>query len=1060
MAFRFAVFCDLLSSLESIACHDPPLIFSDIEDNSRREVVGWFRAHRRSIDALDTRSTVALLSSLLPERRTDRVYGIQTATLVRTLCRCLSLSSSNAKDLDAYKQPGSGDLADCLERVLQSGGPPALPVVTVEEVDDVLLHLAGQSLFSSLLIQRPPESSAVRFNSLGNLFRRLQPKEAKWLVRLILKDFAPVRLDESLVLKCMHFLLPDLLRFQQNFEAAIDSLKGPLKAYPSCPDPQSGSLLRKLVSTSLKPVIGVKVSRSEFVKARSVDHCLQLTAKRRWMVERKYDGEYCEIHVDLSKGDDWLRIFSKSGKDSTNGRRALRDTLRKCLQIGTDKCKFTDRCILLGEMVLFSDKDQQIMEFHKIRKHVSRSGVYLGTDLDSQAHEWEHLMIIFFDLLLLDANVVMHKPLEERKALLNGLYKKRQGRAMTAESKVLDFADPTSKRKLISHFAASIAARHEGLVLKCCGTPYFTLPGTSMESFHPVIKLKKDYIAGLGDEADLAVVGATYKAQEALKSSVRDVRFTHFHLGCLLNKTEVARFGSRPRFRVVGTIAQAHCIPNSILTESNHLARVLGEPYDSTLSPINFDLEVTHGLCMDVAFRDPFVFEVLGSSFSKPSGSAYWMLRFPRVRKLHKDRTWRDCVSFDELQKAAKQALSAPSDLESQETLRWIEKVERSCKRKVARMSCNTTPQSRTATSPPSSRSKSKKSPTSPFGVLGPLRLHDTTLRLVQRKHHSRMFDDGAIVQPLQDCGLLPTPPNSSPVPPDIMPTCRKRRRDEISSVADENDQNSSPKAKQLSHTAARLAGLPLELPDVLARRRQRPLEDVTSCPPQRLPPKSMRIPDDERFVARYTKPALGPQASEDTASTFQRHATNAIHTKSISAPEQTPKHETCGFRRHRSRLFRQPCALAEAVVYLDPSIVHDRSDLCSLVLKHGGAITESLSHWDRDAFAYPKLAETVSESQAYRDLQKMVLLDPSNHEVLEGTIMRAKALNGGAFRERLELYDYNMPERLCRLETSSNGDDLDRSTEAVLQECLIGVLAFDEEFGRSVFTAAHSLVD
>lgn len=38
-------------------------------------------------------------------------------------------------------------------------------------------------------------------------------------------------------------------------------------------------------------------------------------------MERKYDGEYCQIHIDLSKKDNgWLKIFSKSGRDSTSDR--------------------------------------------------------------------------------------------------------------------------------------------------------------------------------------------------------------------------------------------------------------------------------------------------------------------------------------------------------------------------------------------------------------------------------------------------------------------------------------------------------------------------------------------------------------------------------------------------------------------------------------------------------------------------------------------------------------------------------------------------------------------
>lgn len=30
--------------------------------------------------------------------------------------------------------------------------------------------------------------------------------------------------------------------------------------------------------------------------------------------------EYCQIHINLTKGKDWIKIFSKSGRDSTHDR--------------------------------------------------------------------------------------------------------------------------------------------------------------------------------------------------------------------------------------------------------------------------------------------------------------------------------------------------------------------------------------------------------------------------------------------------------------------------------------------------------------------------------------------------------------------------------------------------------------------------------------------------------------------------------------------------------------------------------------------------------------------
>ena len=101
----------------------------------------------------------------------------------------------------------------------------------------------------------------------------------------------------------------------------------------------------------------------------------------------------------------------------------------------------------------------------------------------------------------------------------------------------------------MNQFAASIACRHEGLVLKPCGVPYFA-PGSVAG-----IKLKKDYITGLGDEADFAVVGASYNAQEAKKRPGLHLKFTHFYLGCLLNREAIDNDGVRPIFKIVATMS-------------------------------------------------------------------------------------------------------------------------------------------------------------------------------------------------------------------------------------------------------------------------------------------------------------------------------------------------------------------------------------------------------------------------------------------------------------------------------------------------------------------------
>lgn len=704
MPFHFSEICVFLQRHEDLCQRQPPLLSrADRSAHSRAITESWFKSHRSAIAQLDVDSSVALLSTLLPERRTDRVYNIGAPRLVHILSRCLGLSAARAKDLHAYTQPGCGDLGESLERVLQNGGPPARPPVTLDEVDEVLYLLAGGCRFSDPAIQKlPPGSSEVRDRLIGNLLKRMQPGEAKWLVRLILKDFAPVRLNEAEILKNYHFLLPGILRFQDKFDAAIRLLNGPLNDYPSHPDSRSERLHFESAATHLKPTVGVKVGRPNFHKARSIDHCMRMLGGNQWVLERKYDGEYCEIHVDLARSTnpyECITIFSKSGKNSTADRQQLHVTLVESLQLGKPGCKIKRQAILLGEMVVYSDKDRQLKSFDEIRKHVLRSGRAIGTDADSLPKAGEHLAIVFFDILLLDDEIVMNRPVEDRRKWLREVYRKIDGRAMSAEWKVVNFAAETSARRLLmQQFAASIAQRCEGLVLKPCGVPYFALDISPAHFAHSYVKLKKDYILDMGDEADLTVVGGSYNAQQAATCGVSGVKWTEFHLGCLMNKPDVLRFDARPKFKVVGSIQQDHCIPTATLQAANALATFCATPYKANDVPANFDLDIPIACRLDTIFNAPFVFEVLGAGFEKPSNCNFYMLRHTRVKKLHEDRTWKNALSMQELQEQAAAARSILADSESQETRVWLQKLESRCRKKFERERTGTPKTTTTAT--------------------------------------------------------------------------------------------------------------------------------------------------------------------------------------------------------------------------------------------------------------------------------------------------------------------------------------------------------------------------
>lgn len=80
---------------------------------------------------------------------------------------------------------------------------------------------------------------------------------------------------------------------------------------------------------------------------------------------------------------------------------------------------------------------------------------------------------------------------------------------------------------------------------------------------------------------------------------------------------------------------------------------------------------------MDYIFETPFVFEIMGGGFEKPTNCSFYIPRHPRVCKIHWERSYLEAMSFAELQVAATEALKVGGeDYEDMQTeSQWIEKL-------------------------------------------------------------------------------------------------------------------------------------------------------------------------------------------------------------------------------------------------------------------------------------------------------------------------------------------------------------------------------------------------
>lgn len=161
--------------------------------------------------------------------------------------------------------------------------------------------------------------------------------------------------------------------------------------------------------------------------------------------------------------------------------------------------------------------------------------------------------------------------------------------------------------------------------------------------------MKKDYIAELRDTADLAIVSGRRDATDEQKLNIGRLWWTSFYIGCLENKDEVRRSNVKPHFRILDVISRYNIskINISYLNERGNFVQM-----SFSLSTPEISVIIDQkGLSQPIElFKRPFVVEVMGAGFDKPANVSYFTLRFPRVQKIHLDRTVADTVSFRELQ--------------------------------------------------------------------------------------------------------------------------------------------------------------------------------------------------------------------------------------------------------------------------------------------------------------------------------------------------------------------------------------------------------------------------
>ncbi|KAH9443616.1 hypothetical protein Pst134EA_032526 [Puccinia striiformis f. sp. tritici] len=194
-------------------------------------------------------------------------------------------------------------------------------------------------------------------------------------------------------------------------------------------------------------------------------------------------------------------------------------------------------------------------------------------------------------------------------------------------------------------------------------------------SEHKWLKVKKDYIQGCGDTADYAIIGAAWDSRG--RELGVPTSTSSWYIGLSDNLLDIKRDPNiRPNFQVVFT-SLSYGLTRKQLEKANRIAKRYRERAITPNWP--FTYELASGLAKPTTiFKEPLVFELMGSGFTKGSRIKEYELRWPRITKLHgvEERHWTTAVDLEEHNEMAKRAtdpkLLKIADLLERSDLKWL----------------------------------------------------------------------------------------------------------------------------------------------------------------------------------------------------------------------------------------------------------------------------------------------------------------------------------------------------------------------------------------------------
>ncbi|PRP74389.1 DNA ligase 4-like [Planoprotostelium fungivorum] len=551
-----------------------------------------------------------LLRLLLPQLDKERQsYGMKETVLGRHYVEILNIApnSDDAQRLIHWKRPGktagtedkvSGDFGTAVYTSLRTRCP-ATGTMSVMQLNETLDQLNAAT------------ERVDRIKVLKHLLRKTTATEQKWIVRIILKDLK-IGMSEKTILQFFHPDALQLFNVSSNLRAVCQELKTP--GY------KVGNASSESINlfNPIKPMLASRHAPENVIKAMNGDP---------FIVEEKFDGERVQIH----KNGREIKLFSRNANDVTG----IYGAILTPVILGH---VLVSRCIIDGELVVWDEITQRFEEFGKLKTFATNA-----RDMPlnkSSENTGKQLCYVAFDLLYVNNRSVMDLTLSQRMVLL-----KRCIRTKARIIEVVEQREAKTVEDITEALDQAILKREEGIMIKNLNATY--VPNERKGRW---IKLKPEYIDGVGDNLDLLIVGGYYGSGVGRRGGT----VSHFLLAVAVPDEERAggikalhsfcKVGSGysdEQLKQLQKVLEPHWRPFNNLNPPNcfQLAEPLREKPDLWIQP-----------------KDSKILQVKGAQIIPSDKYRTGVtLRFPRVMNIRMDKMWSECTTTTEIEELTKE---------------------------------------------------------------------------------------------------------------------------------------------------------------------------------------------------------------------------------------------------------------------------------------------------------------------------------------------------------------------------------------------------------------------